>query len=345
MVKSIKIASIMAFLLFSLIGGFLFSFWSWVDGASKPVDSGKSCRIEITQGANTKKIASLLKEKNIIKSALLFRIYIRFLAVDQNLKPGKYTFKGKESLQEVIQLLLNGSQNTIPVTIPEGTTVKEVALILQRAEVCNGKDFIEAVTDPGRLGKVFSGWELIPQSEGLIFPDTYFFAKNTPADRVAERMLKLMKHQIDKIFATPLPNGLNQYEGCILASIVEKEAVLDKDRPLIASVFYNRLKKHMKLESCATVLYALGSHKQRLLYEDLKVQSPYNTYLNTGLPPSPISNFGVASMKAVAYPANTDYLFFVVNGQDGGHNFSKTVDEHNRNKKEYFDLRKQKAEN
>ena len=345
MIKSIKIASIMAFLLFSLIGGFFYSFWTWVDEASRPVLSGKGCKIEITQGANTKKIASLLKEKNIIKSALLFRIYIRFLAVDQNLKPGTYIFKGKESLQEVIQLLLNGSQNTVSVTIPEGTTIKEAAIILQKADVCKANEFIEAVSDPGRLGKVFSEWELIPQAEGLIFPDTYFFAKNTPADRVAERMLRLMKHQIDKIFGTPLPQGLNQYEGCILASIVEKEAVLDKDRPLIASVFYNRLKKHMKLESCATVLYALGSHKQRILYDDLKVDSPYNTYLNQGLPPSPISNFGVASMKAVAYPANTDYLFFVVNGQDGGHNFSKTVDEHNKNKKDYFDIRKQKIKN
>ena len=345
MMKSLKIAIIMAFLLFALVSGFLYSLWSWVCDASKANDKATPCNIQIIQGFTTKKIANLLKENNIIKSSLLFRVYIRFLAVDQNLKPGYYSFTGKENLAEVINLLLNGSQSTISVTIPEGTTLKEVAKILQESSICSADDFIESVSDPGRLGKVFSNWELIPQPEGLIFPDTYFFQRNTSADKVAERMLKLMRHHIDKIFPSTLPNGLNQYEGCILASIVEKEAVLDKDRPLIASVFYNRLNKHMKLESCATVLYALGTHKQRILYEDLKIESPYNTYLKLGLPPTPISNFGTASMKAVANPAKTDYLFFVVNGQNGGHNFSKTVDEHNKNKKEYFDLRKQKAEN
>ena len=345
MMKSVKIALIMAFLLLALISGFFYSLWTWVSDASKPNDKANPCNIQILQGFTTKKIANLLKENNIIKSSLLFRVYIRFLAVDQNLKPGYYSFTGKENLVEVINLLLNGSQTTISVTIPEGTTLKEVAKILQEASICSADDFIESVSDPGRLGKVFSNWELIPQPEGLIFPDTYFFQRNTPADKVAERMLKLMRHHIDKIFSSTLPNGLNQYEGCILASIVEKEAVLDKDRPLIASVFYNRLNKRMKLESCATVLYALGTHKQRILYEDLKVESPYNTYLKLGLPPTPISNFGIASMRAVANPAKTDYLFFVVNGQNGGHNFSKTVDEHNRNKKEYFEIRKQKTEN
>ena len=341
MMKSIKIAIIMAFFLFAMIGGFSFSVWSWVKEMSQPSASGKNTEVAIDQGFTTKKIASALKEKNIIRSALLFRIYIRFLAVDQNLKPGRYSFTGKESLSEVIQQLLKGNQNTIPVTIPEGTTLKEAAAILQDASICSAIDFMEEVSDPGRLGKVFSDWELIPQAEGLIFPDTYYFEKNTPAGKVAERMLKLMKHQIDKIFFAKLPQGLNQYEGCILASIVEKEAVLNKERPIISSVFYNRLKKKMKLESCATVLYALGTHKKRLLNEDLKIDSPYNTYLNHGLPPTPISNFGVASMKAVACPSETDYLFFVVNGKDGGHNFSKTVVEHNKNKKDYFELRKQ----
>ena len=342
--RSIKIAIIMAFLFLALIVGFSYSFWSWLNEASQPSNNGVSCEVTIPQGFTTKRIANLLKEKNIIKSSLLFRIYIRFLAVDQNLKPGLYAFNGKESLLEVIYLLLNGSQTTISVTIPEGTNLKEVAAILQKASICNSEAFLEAVSDPGRLGKVFSNWELIPQPEGLIFPDTYYFSKNTPAEKVAERMLKLMRHQIDKIFDSKLPNGLNQYEGCILASIVEKEAVLDKERPIIASVFYNRLSKHMKLESCATVLYALGYHKQRILYEDLKVESPYNTYQNVGLPPTPISNFGVASMRAVANPAKTDYLFFVVIGHGSGHNFSKTIIEHNKNKNDYFEIRRQQNE-
>ena len=335
MIKSLKVAVIMAFLFLALVGGFVYSIWSWVVDSSQPTMVAKNTNINIAQGANTKQIAKILKEKKIIKSSLLFRIYIRILAVDQSLKPGLYTFSGNENLKEVVQLLLNGNQTTIAVTIPEGTTINKVAEILQDASICKATDFIESVSNPALLGKIFSDWQLIPQPEGLIFPDTYYFAKDSTSDKVAERMLKLMKHQIDRIFPATLPNGLSQYEGCILASIVEKEAVLDKDRPVIASVFYNRLNKKMKLESCATVLYALGIHKQRLLLDDLKVDSPYNTYLKYGLPPTPISNFGIASMNAVANPANTDYLFFVVNGHDGGHNFSKTVTEHNKNKKEY----------
>lgn len=342
--KSIKIAVIIAFLMFSLLCGFLYGLWTWIVESSNPPLGSKKCEINIEQGFNTTKISNLLKDNNIIKSSLLFRIYIRILAVDQNLKPGLYSFNGKENLREVIQQLLNGSQNTVSVTIPEGTTINKVAMILEDASVCKASDFIESVSDSTLLGKVFNDWNTIPLPEGLIFPDTYYFTKNTASDKVAERMLRLMKHQIDRVFPSKLPNGLTQYEGCILASIVEKEAVLDKDRPVIASVFYNRLKKNMKLESCATVLYALGIHKQRLLLDDLKIESPYNTYLKYGLPPTPISNFGIASMRAVAYPANTDYLFFVVNGYDGGHNFSKTMTEHNKNKKEYFEIRKLKTE-
>ena len=342
--KNIKIAIIMAFFFLAMVVGFSFSVWSWVSEMSQPVMKGKTTEVNIDQGFSTKRISTVLKEKNVIRSALLFQLYIRFLAVDQSLKPGHYSFTGKETLAEVIQQLLKGNQITVSVTIPEGTTLKEVAAILQDASICKAIDFMEEVTDPGRLGKVFSDWELIPQAEGLIFPDTYYFEKGTPAGKVAERMLKLMKHQIDKIFITKLPQGLSQYEGCILASLVEKEAVLDKDRPLIASVFYNRLRKNMKLESCATVLYALGYHKQRIYNEDLKIESPYNTYLKQGLPPTPISNFGVASMKAVACPSETDYLFFVVNGKDGGHNFSKSIEEHNKNKKDFFEIRKKQNE-
>ncbi len=340
--KTIKIALIMVFFLFSLIGGFVYSAWNWYTENSKPVMAEHPIEISIESGSSTSHIAKLLKNQNIIKSSLLFRFYIRFLAIDQKLKPGQYSFTGKETLPEVIQQLLKGNMQTVSVTIPEGTTIKEAAAILQDAGVCKVPDFMEAVTDPARLGMIFSGWELIPAAEGLIFPDTYFFAKGSSADVVAERMLKLMRHQIDKVFCANLPNGLSQYEGCILASIVEKEAVIEKDRPLIASVFYNRLRKNMKLETDASVQYAFGERKKRVLYEDLKIDSPYNTYLHPGLPPTPISNFGIASMKAVACPADTDYLFFVANGIDGGHNFSKTIGEHQKKTKEYFENRKQK---
>ncbi|NCB45850.1 endolytic transglycosylase MltG [bacterium] len=338
-VKTFKYFLILLFAAFIGLLSFTLSAYFWIKEMSEPVNSGQKHEVLIESGANTRKIASLLKNKNTIKSALLFRIYIKFLSVDNRLRPGLYAFSGKETINEVIQLLLRGNEKTISVTVPEGVTNKRIASIMHDSEICSINDFIEATMNPSITGRVFSSWEYIPEMEGLLFPDTYYFRKNTPAEVVVERMLRMTKHQIDKIFTKPLPGGLSQYEGCILASIIEEEAALDKERDLIASVFYNRLAKNQKLESCATVLYALGGHKSRILYEDLKVKSPYNTYLNTGLPPTPISNFGTSALQAVANPAKTDYLYFVSDNARG-HFFSKTINEHNKNRHLYFKKRK-----
>lgn len=330
---------VVVFFAFLGVAGFVAGAYVWVKDMAAPLNSGRQCELFIEPGSNTRQIAAVLKKNEIIRSAFLFRSYIRFLAVDQRLKPGGYSFAGNESLNEVIFKLLRGSLQTVPVTIPEGVTVKKVAAILQDAGICDGAQFIEAVSDPALIGRIFSTWDLIPAPEGLVFPDTYNFNRPTPAPQVAERMLRLMKHQIDRIFSQPLPGGLTQYEGCILASIIEEEAALAQERNLIASVFYNRLAKQMKLESCATVLYAIGSHKSRLLFEDLKVESPYNTYLNAGLPPTPIANFGTSALAAVANPAETDFLFFVSDG-NRGHRFSRSLNEHNKFRHQFFEKRK-----
>jgi len=314
-------------------------FFDWFREMTKPVAAGINNQIFIEPGSNTRQIAALLKTGKIIRSALAFRIYIRFIAVDQRLRPGAYSFSGNESLYEVIFKLLRGNMPTIQITLTEGITIAKAAAILQDSGICNALEFTEAVSDPQLLGKIFSSWQLIPAPEGLIFPDTYSFNRPTPAVRVAERMLRLTRHQIDRIFAKPLPAGLNQYEGCILASIIEKEAALASERPLIASVFYNRLKRNIKLESCATVLYALGGHKSRVLFDDLKTDSPFNTYLHQGFPSTPIANFGASAMAAVANPAETDYLYFVSDA-NRGHKFASSLSEHNRFRKEFFKKRK-----
>jgi len=322
--------------------GMLVGFFDWFGEMALPVKTASTKEIIIEPGSGTRKIAAQLKAGEIIRSALAFRMYVRFIAVDQRLKPGVYAFNGSENLYEVIFKLLKGNMPTVQVTIPEGVTIARAAAILQDNGVCNAIEFIEAVSDPQTLGKIFADWELIPAPEGMIFPDTYNFNRPSSAEKVAERMLRLTRHQIDRIFAPPLPHGLSQYEGCFLASIIEKEAALAHEREIIASVFYNRLRKNIRLESCATVLYALGGHKSRLLYEDLKIDSPFNTYLNEGLPPTPISNFGASAMNAVAKPAETDYLYFVSDG-NRGHRFARSLGEHNRYRNEYFKQRKTKS--
>jgi len=330
-------------LVFGSIGMFI-GFLDWFREMSKPAPAGIHSEIFIEPGSNTRQIATLLKTHKIIRSALIFRIYVKFIAVDQRLRPGVYTFNGSETLYEVIFKLLRGIMPTVQVTLPEGTTIARAAAILQDSGICNALEFTEAVSDPQILGKVFSDWQLIPAPEGLIFPDTYSFNRPSSAAKVAERMLRLTRHQIDRIFIEPLPAGLSQYEGCILASIIEKEAALTPDRALIASVFYNRLKRNIKLESCATVLYALGGHKARVLFDDLKINSPFNTYINQGLPPTPIANFGTSAMAAVANPAETDYLYFVSDG-NRGHKFARSLSEHNRFRNEFFKQRKQARRN
>jgi UPF0755 protein len=337
--KILKYMIYMALFVFLCSCGFVAGGYMWFLEQSKSPDGSRNSQVKISHGSNTRQIGFLLKQKRIIRSALLFRFYIRLLAVDNILKPGLYNFSSSDSLDQVIKKLLKGTSTTVTVTIPEGKTNKEIAGILESAGICSSIDFLEAVSDPNLLGEVFKDWSLIPAAEGLAFPETYQFNKPTTAKVVAKKMLKLSNHQISQIFSSPLPGGLSQYEGCILASIVEREAALGEDRPIVSSVFYNRLKKGIKLESCATVQYALPQWKDRLLFEDLKIDSPYNTYLNLGLPPTPISNFGRKSLLAVAQPEDTEFLYFVSDG-NRGHVFSKTLREHNRSKKEFFKNRR-----
>lgn len=339
--KILKPMIYMAVFAFLAVSGFVGGGLLWIRDMSLPPTDGSDCQIFVEPGATTPLIAQQLKQSKVIRSAFLFRLYIRFLAVDQRLRPGAYSFSAGESLNQVVFKLLQGTLKTITVTIPEGSTNRQVADILEFAGICSAAEFNEACFDPQLIGKVFSDWDLIPAGEGLLFPDTYNFNRPSPAKKVAERMLRLTKFQIDNIFQTPPPGGLSRYQACILASIVEKEAAKKEERPLIASVFFNRLRKGIKLESCATVLYAHGRHKERLLFEDLKIDSPFNTYINQGLPPTPIANFGADSMHAVANPAETDYLFFVSDG-NSGHRFSKTLKDHNLNANKFFRQRQRK---
>lgn len=340
--KILKLTIFMVFFVFLTLIIFIYKSYSWINEMSSPVSNGVKHELLIPTGSNTKIIANSLKNSNTIQSELLFSLYIRLLGIDNKLKPGLYSFSGKENLEEVVQLLLKGNETTISVTIPEGSSLKRIANILHDAEICNINDFVEATKNPSITGKIFNNWKYIPESqEGLLFPDTYHLRKNMQAEEVIKIMMKLTKKRIDKIFTSPLPQGLNQYEGCILASIIESEAAINSERQIIASVFYNRLAKKQKLESCATVLYALGEHKNRILYEDLKIDSPYNTYKYAGLPPTPISNFGIDSLKAVAKPAKTEYFYFV-SDNNRGHTFSKTITEHNKNRYQFYKRRNTK---
>ena len=215
--------------------------------------------------------------------------------------------------------MARGRSHKIKVTIPEGFTAAEIAVLLDSASICSGEKFLGIVEE-----------KLL---EGYLFPDTYFFDIDMPPYSVAD----VLRDSFNKKFSNDLrksavESGLSEKDTVILASLIEKEAKKDEERPLISAVFRNRLKKGWHLESCATIIYALGKHKDRLTYKDTKVNSPYNTYLFPGLPPSPICNPGFSSLNAAIFPADTDAMFFVSDGA-GSHKFSKYFSEHNVNKK------------
>jgi UPF0755 protein len=226
----------------------------------------------------------------------------------------------------------NNKVNNIKVTIPEGFTIEEIGQTLQKSGLVTEKDFIneaENWTDNNY-------WFLIGlpndkhKLDGFLFPATYSFPKNATSKTIINEMLKTFEINIEPNKSYITENKLNIRNIVITASLIEKEAGKDVDRPKIASVIYNRLNKNMPLQIDATILYVIG-HKDKLYYKDLAVQSPYNTYLNKGLPPSPICNPGTKSINAAIHPSNTNYLYYVLDSKTNEHVFSKTYADQTKN--------------
>ncbi len=291
-------------------------------------EGGEYVEVSIKKGMTGEKVGYLLKKNGIIKNVFLFKLLLKYYG-ENKIKAGTYLLRKNMEEKDVVVLLLKGPNYVIKVTIPEGYTVKDIARLLY------GKGVIR---DTGRFLHICNDRKIVrrygfnfPSLEGLLFPDTYIFYKDTDEMEVVERMVdRFMEMKERAAKGSNIPDSI----AIIIASLVEKEAAVDEERPVIAGIFYNRLKKGMKLESCATVEYILPEHKKRLTYRDLKLDNPYNTYIYYGLPPGPICNPGFASLRAAYFPKNTDYLYFVSKG-DGTHAFARTSKEHAINKKKY----------
>lgn len=271
--------------------------------------------IEIKSDVPLKKSLSVLPiSKNII-----FKGYLKYRNEGKGIKAGYYELKGNLNMKELIDVLEEGKDKVFRLTIPEGYSVAEIAELLEKM----GK------IDKDKFYKTFNEIEFpypTPNGnfEGYIYPETYYIPENYD-----ERLIlrTLLREFLKKFPPENYPNKEEFYQKLIMASILEREAKLDKEKPLMASVFYNRIDKGMKLASDATVNFVYNYKKKRMYYKDLEIDSPYNTYKYKGLPPAPISNPSVVSVEAAYNPAKTDYLFFVAKG-DGGHFFSKTYREH-----------------
>lgn len=279
--------------------------------------------INIPSGTNAKEIVHILEKNEIIrKNNYLFIILIKLSKLEDKLKFGEYNLSPSLNMLQILNKLARGEIVVYKITIPEGYTSIQIAELLDKKEIVEKESFLKLV----KYGE--KSWE------GYLFPDTY----EVPKKYGAENMFKLMLSNFEqvavdnKLINKAEQTGFTMDEIIILASIIEKEAKFAEEKRQISSVFHNRLKSGMKLQSCATIQYILGKPKEKLEESDLEIESPYNTYLYKGLPPDPICNPGIDSIIAALEPANEDYLYFVL-GDNGRHIFSKTYEEHLKNKK------------
>ena len=278
----------------------------------------RTVEVLIPKGSSPHKIAKILKESDVITSQKIFLMLIKYYGYSTKLQAGLYDFNTKDSLGAIIDKIKNGESKNIKVTIPEGFNIKQIAKVLSEHNICDEQKFINLAQEQNM--------------EGYLFPNTYFLLPQM----LEQEVINIMNEDFNKFWTKEKEERLKQInktkkDTIILASIVEKEAIADSERPIIAGVFLNRLSKGMRLESCSTVLYAMGINKERLSLEDLQFDSPYNTYRNKGLPPGPICNPGAKAIDAVLYPQVTDSLYFVSKG-NGTHYFSSTFEQHIKNK-------------
>ena len=288
--------------------------------------------VSIDPGMTSREIAKILNEAELIQSPILFQAITKLARVDNKLKAGTYKLSPGMGTVGIVRALAQGKVELIRFTIPEGISIRELADLLEAKGLVSKERFLYLATGEDQDFKVVEGdMEFSGNLEGYLFPDTYAAEAGITEEAIISMMVREFAQTVLPEWAEndvdERARALGLHGVITLASIIEKEAKLPEDRPLVASVFYNRLNLNMPLQSCATVQFALGSWKMRLSLDDLKIDSPYNTYIISGLPPGPIACPGLSSVRAALEPADSDYLFFAAN-QKGGHVFSKTFKEH-----------------
>lgn len=309
-----------------------------------PVDSSnkKEQLVSIPQGSSVDNIATIFKKQDLIKNTAAFKLYIK-LHNKQSLKAGNYRFNQSQGVATIVNHLQAGGKYQVAVksvTIPEGSQLKEIASIIAKEfkldeatvlKQLNDKAFIKNLQSkyPSLLtNEIFAKGIRYPL-EGYLYPSTYLYSEFNPTlEQIITPMLNQTVSVLNKYDQQVKASKMTPHKILTMASLIEEEATAFADRKLISSVFYNRLKIGMPLQTDPTVLYAQGKHKERVLYKDLEVKSPYNTYYVKGLPIGPIASAGVQSIEAALIPTKSDYLYFLANSK-GEVFFTKTLKEHN----------------
>ncbi|WP_346010265.1 endolytic transglycosylase MltG [Paenibacillus sp. SYP-B3998] len=343
--SKVKLVLLIIGLILLLIIGGASGIGLYIANAMQPMPaSDQEVRVSIPQGAGSSTIAKELEAKGLIKNSSIFTYYLKVKKQGSRLQAGEYNMKPGMSFDAMIEKLNKGDtvkKEVIRVTIPEGYTIQQIADKLPEQTPWKSDVFLQQADAPGQfqaeaIGTLPDNKNIKHRLEGYLFPETYEFKKDSTEQEFIERTLQ----ELDKRLSTLPPDwqtklkarGLTIHQLLTIASLIEREVVVDEERALVSGVINNRLKKNMPLQIDATVQYLFDKPKERLMEKDLQIQSPYNTYLNAGLPPGPIASPSLASIKAALYPEETKYLFYVTK-KDGtkAHLFAETFEEHKKN--------------
>ena len=322
-------------LLFSFLGLFLLSLLIFIYIHFIPSLSRSEFTLHIPENSSVSTIAGILKKQHLIRSENFFKLYIKLIKKEKKLRAGHFLISKSINQHQLIYILStnSGHHKLIKVTIPEGFSIAQIGERLESNQLIIKEEFETFCHKKAKnyFKNQFNFLNNIPLEtiEGYLFPETYFFKPKESIHTIVKTMINEFNKQIYFPFSIEeFTSPHTFHELLTLASLIEKESKFTYEMPIISSVFHNRLLKKMRLASDPTVVYALGkSHKDRVYYKDLKIQSPYNTYRKRGLPPTPIASAGVKAFHAAQFPDNTSYLFFVAL-PDGQHHFSKTYKEH-----------------
>lgn len=289
--------------------------------------------VEITPGMTLNKTSALLKERDLIGNSLSFQLLAYLQKKQGQIQTGEYELSASMPPKDILEIVTSGKTILHAITIPEGYRLTEIAVLLEEKDLVNAEDFIRQTQDKELIQSA-----AIPANslEGYLFPETYHFSKNTSARKIIQSMLDMYQEVVKKheLLKQASPVNLSFHEIVTLASLIEKETGVDEERKLISSVFHNRLKKKMLLQTDPTVIYAISNFDGNIRKKDLSIDSPYNTYKYRGLPPGPIASPGLKSIIAALEPSESDYLYFV-SRKDGSHQFSSNLQDHNRAVQKY----------
>ena len=297
----------------------------------------KEVSFQIPPGSSSHKVSKILKKNKIINNETFFILAVTLMGYEKKLQAGKFNFQKDTNNFQLIKKLVYGNESLVKVTVLEGWSLIQISKEIEKKIGIKQMDFLEVSRHPQFLKKL----GIVAKSlEGYLFPETYFFSERVSPESIIETMVFQFRKNFSNEFKNRMQDiGFNEIEVITLASIIEGEAIFDIERSKVSSVYHNRLRKGMKLQADPTIQYIIEGPPRRLLNKDLKIESPYNTYLNYGLPPGPINNPGLQSIKAALFPMETNFYYFVAKG-DGYHTFTKTEKEHRIAKKKFQEVRK-----